>query len=142
MLLGSAFGLSAATIALGVGSAVLATRGVEVQLTGGDDALLLAGCAAAAALWAAIGVGLGAVVRHQVPTLVGLCAWLLFIEQLLVGDTGLLGDVGRFMPGALAKASSGSCPLLAAGLAVVLLALYATVAVAAGWAATTRRDVV
>jgi ABC-type transport system involved in multi-copper enzyme maturation permease subunit len=142
MLLGSAFGLSAAAIALGVGSAVLATRGVELRLTGGDDALLLAGCTAAAALWAAIGVGLGAVVRHQVPTLVGLCAWLLFIEQLLVGDTGLLGDVGRFMPGALAKASSGQDPLLAAGLAVILLALYAAATVAAGWVATTRRDVV
>jgi hypothetical protein len=93
----------------------------------------------AAALWAAIGVGLGAVVRHQVPTVVGLCAWLLFVEQLLLGDLG--GNVGRFTPGALAKAAIGQDPQLAAGLAVVLLALYAATVAAAGWVATTRRDV-
>ena len=142
LLVGSAFGVSAAAVALGVGSAALAARGIEMRLTGGDDAVLLAGCAAAAALWAAIGVGVGAVVRQQVPTVVGLCAWLLFVETVLLGDVGLVGDVGRYTPGALAKAASGQDPQLAAGLAVVLLALYAAAAVAAGWAITTRRDVV
>lgn len=140
ILLGSSLGVSAAALALGVGSATLATRGVEIRLTGGDDALLLVGCAAAAALWAAIGVGLGALVRQQVPTVVGLCAWLLFVEQLLLGDLG--GNVGRFTPGALARAAVGQDPRLAAGLAVVLLALYAATLAAAGWVATTRRDVV
>jgi len=142
MLIGSVFGLIAAAVAIGVGSAALATRGLEIRLGGGDYALLLVGCAAAAALWAAIGVGLGAVVRNQVPTVVGICAWLLFIESLLLGDVGLVGDVGRFTPGALGKAASGQDPLLAPGLAVFLLALYTAAAVAAGWVATTRRDVV
>jgi ABC-type transport system involved in multi-copper enzyme maturation permease subunit len=142
MLIGSAFGLIAAAVAIGVGSAVLATRGVEILLASGNYALLLAGCAAAAALWAAIGVGLGAVVRDQVPTVVGICAWLLFVESLLLGDVGLVGDIGRFTPGALGKAASGQDPLLAPVLAVFLLTLYAVAAVAAGWVATTRRDVV
>ena len=142
MLVGGAFGLLAAAVAAGVGSAVLAARGLAVRLDGGNYALLLAGCAAAAALWAAIGVGVGAAVRSQVPTVVGLCAWLLFVESLLLGDIGLVGDVGRFMPGALGKAASGQDPLLAPGLAVFLLALYAVVAVAVGWMATARRDVV
>ncbi|MHB8645647.1 MAG: ABC transporter permease [Thermomicrobiales bacterium] len=141
MLIGSAFGLIAAAVAIGVGSAALATRGVAIRLGGGDYALLLAGCAAAAALWAAIGVGLGATVRNQVPTVVGICVWLLFVENLLLGDVGLVGDVGRFTPGALGKAASGQDPLLASGLAVLLLALYAAAAVAAGWVAATRRDV-
>lgn len=92
-----------------------------------------------AALWAAIGVGLGAVVRHQVPTVVSLCAWLLFVEQLLLGDLG--GNVGWFTPGALAKAAVGQDPQLAAGLAVVLLGLYAGAAATVGWVATIRRDV-
>ncbi len=141
MLIGSAFGLVAAAGATGVGSVALATRGVAIRLDGGDYALLLAGCAAAAALWAAIGVGLGAAVRHQVPTVVGICAWLLFVENLLLGDLSLLGGAGRFLPGALGKAASGQDPLLAPGLAMFLLALYAAVAAAAGWVATTRRDV-
>ncbi len=140
MLIGSAFGLIAQAVAAGVGSAALAARGVEIRLDGGDYALLLAGAAAAAALWAAVGVGLGAAVRNQVPTVVGICVWLLLIEGLFVGDVGL-GGIGRFTPGALGKAASGQDPLLAPGLAVVLLALYAAAAVAAGWATTTRRDV-
>ncbi len=142
MLIGSALGLIAAAVATAVGSAALAMRGLAIRLDGGDYALLLVGCAAAAALWAAIGVGLGAVVRSQVPTMVGICAWLLFVEGLLLGDVGLVGDVGRFMPGALGKAASGQDLRLAPGLAVFLLALYAAAAAIVGWVATTRRDVV
>jgi ABC-type transport system involved in multi-copper enzyme maturation permease subunit len=141
MLVGGALGLVASAGAAGVGSAVLAARGVALRLDAGDYALLLAGCAAAAALWAAIGVGLGAAVRHQVPTVVGICAWLLFVEQLLLGDLSLLGGAGRYLPGELGKAASGQDPLLAPGLAVVLLALYAAAAAAMGWMATTHRDV-
>ncbi len=141
MLFGSAFGVIAAAVATGVGSAALTMRGLEIRLDGGDYALLLAGCGVAAALWAAIGVGLGALVRSQVTTVVGICAWLLFVEGLLLGDVGLVGDVGRFMPGALGKAASGQDPLLTPGLAMFLLALYAAAAAAAGWVATARRDV-
>jgi ABC-2 type transport system permease protein len=108
----------------------------------GDYALLVTGGAAATALWAAIGVGVGAVVRNQVPALVGICAWLLFVENLLVGDLGGVGDVGRLLPGAAGKAISGQDPgtLLAPGVGLVLLALYAAAAAAAGSLATSRRD--
>lgn len=75
------------------------------------------------------------------PTVIGICTWLLFAENLLLGDIDIVGDVGRFMPGAPGKAATGHDPLLAPGLAVSLLALYAAVATAAGWVATTRRDV-
>jgi ABC-2 type transport system permease protein len=144
VLIGAGFGLAAGVLAAGVGTAALLARGIDIQIGGGDYALLLAGSAAAAALWAAIGVGLGAVVRNQVPTVVGICAWLLFVEGLLVGDVADIGDVGRFAPGALGEAISGQDPdrLLAPALAAALLALYAAVAAAAGSLATTRRDVV
>lgn len=141
LLTGVVFGLIAVTVAAVVGSAVLAARGVKLQLEGGDLAVLIAGGAAAAALWAAIGVGVGAAVRHQVPTVVGIAAWLLFVEGLLGADAGSFGNVGRYLPGALASAASGQVPQLAPGLAAVLLALYAVAAAAAGWAVTTRGDV-
>jgi ABC-2 type transport system permease protein len=143
-LTGAGFGLAASALAAGVGTASLRMRGIDVQLDGGDYALLLAGGTAAAALWAAIGVGLGAVLRNQVPTLVGICAWLLFVEGLLVGDVAGVADVGRFAPGALGEAISGQDPgtLLAPGLAAVLLTVYAAAAAIAGSLATTRRDVV
>jgi len=142
VLIGIAFGLMATAIAAVVGSTSLAARGLAIRLDAGDYALLLAGSAAGAGLWAAIGVGLGAVVRNQVPAVVGICTWLLFVEGLLFGDIGL-SNVGRFLPGSLARAATGQDPLmlLAPSLAVPLLALYAAAAAAAGWAATTRRDV-
>lgn len=142
-LIGAGVGLAASALAAGVGTAALRMRGIDVQLDGGDYALLLAGGAAAAALWATIGVGLGAIVRNQVATMVGICAWLLFVEGLLVGDVADIAEVGRFAPGALGEAISGQDPgtLLAPALAAALLALYAAAAAVAGSLATTRRDV-
>lgn len=143
MLIGTGFGLVAGAVAAAVGTAALNARGIDVRLDAGDYALLVTGGAAAAALWAAIGVGLGAVIRNQVPALIGICAWLLFVENLLVGDIAGVGDVGRLLPGAAAKAITGQDPnkLLAPAVSLVLLALYAAAAVVAGSLATSRRDV-
>ena len=142
-LIGAAFGLAGSALAAAIGTGTLRARGIDVQLDSGDYALLLAGGTAAAALWAAIGVGVGAVVRNQVPTLIGICAWLLFVEGLPVGDVTGVGDVGRFAPGALGEAISGQDPdtLVAPAAGLVLLALYATAAALIGALATTRRDV-
>jgi ABC-2 type transport system permease protein len=139
-LIGAGLGLAASALAAGIGAAVLGARGIDVQLDGGDYALLVGGGAAASALWAAIGVGVGAVVRDQVPALIGITAWLLFVEGLF-GEN--LVEVSRFAPGNLGMAVSGQNPneLLAQGLSLLLLALYAAVAVAAARLATTRRDV-
>lgn len=142
MLVGAGFGLAASGVAAGIGVAALEARGVDVRLDGSDLALLIVGGAGAAALWAAIGVGVGAVVRTQVPTVVGIAAWLLFVEGVLAGDALDL-DVSRFAPGAAAEAISGQDPgtLLAPWTAAFVLVLYTGAAAAAGWAATTRRDV-
>ena len=142
-LLGAGFGLVASALAAAVGTAALRVRGIDVRLGSGDYELLLAGSVAAAALCAAIGVGVGAVVRQQVPTVVGLSAWLLFVEGLLVGDVTGVGDVGRFAPGAAAAAITGQDPetLLAPAVGLLLLTVYAAVAAAAGSLLTARRDV-
>jgi ABC-2 type transport system permease protein len=144
MVIGAGFGLVAGAVAAGLGTAALRARGIDVRLDVGDYALLVAGGAAATALWAAIGVGVGAVVRNQVPALVGLCAWLLFFENLLVGDVAGVGGVGRLLPGAAGKAISGQHPdtLLAPAVGLLLLALYAAAAAMAGSLASSRRDVV
>jgi len=142
MLIGTGFGLAAGGVAAGAGTAALSARGIDVRLDAGDFALLVAGGAAAAALWAAIGVGLGAVVRNQVPALVGICVWLLFVENLLIGDIANVAEVGRLLPGAAGKAISGQDPstLLAPGIGLVLLTLYAAAAAVTGCLATARRD--
>jgi ABC-type transport system involved in multi-copper enzyme maturation permease subunit len=143
-LAGLAVGLVAQALTLGVEVAGLAARGIDLGIDAGDAAQLLAGGAVAGALFAAIGVGVGALVRNQVAALVGLCVWLLLIEPILLGD---LPGVAKFGPGAAAGALAGAIQtqvaddLVAPALGALLLAVYAAAAAAAGALATVRRDV-
>jgi ABC-type transport system involved in multi-copper enzyme maturation permease subunit len=143
-LAGVAVGLLAEALTAGLEAAGLAARGIQIELNGGDYAQLLAGGAVAAALFAAIGVGVGAVVRNQGGAVVGLCVWLLLVEPILIGD---VPSAGKFAPGASAGAIAGAIQtqiaddLVAPGLGVLLLAAYAATASATGSIAVTRRDV-
>ena len=139
-LAGIVFGLLAEGLMTGATTAALAARGIDNQLGGGDYLQLLAGGTVAAALWATIGLGIGALVRNQVATLVGLCAWMLLVENLLLP---FVPDAGRFTPGAAGLALAGSIAdkLLSPTPAAFALVLYAAAAVTTGWLATLRRDV-
>jgi ABC-2 type transport system permease protein len=140
-LVGMVFGLVAVVVAAGVGSAALAARGIAITLDGSDYTLMPTGAIAAAALWASIGVSLGALLRNQVATLITIFLWLFFVENLLLD---FVPGAGRFAPGAAAAAITGldRDTLLAPALGALLLALYAAAAAAAGVVATLRRDVV
>jgi ABC-2 type transport system permease protein len=141
---GLALGLLAEALTAGISSAGLAARGIHIALTTGDFVQLLAGGAAAAALWAVIGTGVGAIVRSQVGTVVGLCVWLLILETSLIGA---VPSAAKFAPGASAGALAGAIQtqtaanLLAPVLGALLLAAYATLAAGAGAIAATSRDV-
>jgi ABC-2 type transport system permease protein len=137
-LTGMVFGLLAEGLMAGDAAAAFAVRGIGNQLTGGDYLQLLAGGTAAAALWAAVGVGIGALVRNQVGALVGLCAWVFLIESTF---QSFLPDVARVLPAGAGLALTGSSGKLPAGVAALLLILYAASAAAAGWRATLRRDI-
>jgi hypothetical protein len=137
---GCVLGLIATGVAALAGTMALTSRGVTVQLDTGDYTLLVVGGATAAALWAAIGLGLGAIVRNQVAAVVGISVWLLFVENLLVDN---VPSISRFVPGVLGRAITGqqTGTLHTPALGALLLAIYAVVATAAGWLTTTRRDV-
>jgi ABC-2 type transport system permease protein len=143
-LAGVAVGLLATALTAGVETAGLAARGIDIELGHDDYAQLLAGGALAAALFAAIGVGVGAVVRNQVAAVVGLCVWLLFIEPILFGD---VPEAGKFGPGASAGALAGALQtqigsdLLGPAAGALLLAAYTVAATVAGAFAIQRRDV-
>jgi len=137
---GFILGAVATAAAAGVGAIALDARGLPLRVSAGDYTRLIAGGAAAAALWAVIGLGVGAVVRAQVATVVALFAWSLFVENLLID----LPAVHRFAPGALAQALAGQQRpgiLNAPAVAAVLLALYAAVAIGVGRSATVHHDV-
>jgi len=143
-LAGVALGLLAEGLTAAIESAGLAVRGIPVALTGSDYVQLLAGGAAAAALWATIGVGVGALVRNQIGAMIGLCVWMLLIETTLIGN---VPSAGKFAPGASAGAIAGAiqtqtaASLLAPVVGGLLLAAYAGLAAGAGTLAIARRDI-
>jgi ABC-2 type transport system permease protein len=137
-LVGIVFGLLAEVLMAGAAAVAFAARGIDNQLTGGDYLQLLTGGAGAAALWAAGGVGVGALVRNQVAVIVGLCVWMFLVEST---SEGFIPEVGRLLPGGAGLALAGNSDELSVAVATLLLVLYAGAASAAGWLATVRRDV-
>src|SRR6266511_32358 len=138
-LAGIVFGLLAEGLGTAATTVAFSARGIENQLRGADYLQLLVGGTAVAALWATIGLGVGALVRNQVGTVVGLSAWMLLVENLIAVDAG----ASRFTPGAAAFGLAGmpADNLLGPAAAALLLVLYAAATSAAGWIATLRRDV-
>lgn len=141
-----------AAAAAAVVMALLAQLALVVALTvlgeqGGRGALLtagagtsLAGMAGAAALLAAFGVALGALVRQPVPATVGAVVWLLLGEDLLQVRLGTAAD---YLPGYAGLAMSGAADATglgpAAGAAVLVGWLLLVLVPAAFW--LQRRDV-
>jgi ABC-2 type transport system permease protein len=137
-LVGFVFGLLAEGFMIGDATIAFAARGIDIQLTAGDYLQFLTGGAAAAALWAAAGVGIGAIVRNQVGALVGLCAWMFLVESV---SESFVPDAGRLMPGGAGLALAGNSDALSAAAGGLLLVLYSAAAAVAGWVSTLRRDV-
>jgi ABC-type transport system involved in multi-copper enzyme maturation permease subunit len=140
LAVGAASGLAAVGVVIGVGAAALAARGIEIRLAAGDIVGLGIGGLLGGALLAVLGLAVGAVVRSQVPTLVAIFAWLLFVENLLMD----VPSAHRFVPGALGQAIAGqdrAGVLHSSVLATALLTAYAAVAVAAAASTAQRRDV-
>src|SRR5262245_41113776 len=104
-LVGVVFGLLAEALMVADAAVAFAARGVDNQLTAGDYTQLLVGGAAAAALWAAGAVGVGALGRNQVGTLVGLCAWMFLVETT---SESFVPGAARLMPGGAGLALAGN----------------------------------
>ena len=137
-LTGFVYDLLAEGLMAAFAAIAFSVRGIPNQLTGGDYTRILLGGAAAAALWAVLGVGVGALVRNQVATLVGLCAWMFLVESV---SEGFVPNAAKLMPGGAGLSLAGNEHKLSLGLAALLLITYTAAAAAAGWVTTLRRDV-
>lgn len=139
-LAGAGFGIVATATAGIAGTVALNLRNVDNALDTGDYAQFIVGGAIAAALWGVLGLGIGTIVRAQVPTIVGILAWVLFVEGILIDN---VPDIGRLAPSAVGRAISGlqAGTLLAPTPAAGLLTLYAVATLTAAGVAATRRDV-
>jgi ABC-2 type transport system permease protein len=144
LLVGAGFGALGEAFAIGLGVLVLRVRGASLEIGAADVRQLFLGAIGLCALWAALGVGLGAVVRNQVFAIVGLSVWAFVVEMILLAYAP---GVARYGPGPAGRAMTGdtngadSLHLLSAPAGALLLALYAGLFAAAGVAVTRRRDV-
>ena len=140
VLTGAIFGIVGTALGFGIGYACLAGRGIDFALDGRQVPLLLFSTIAGAALWGAIGVGLGAIVRSQVGAIIGLLAWGFIAENLIFG---FLPGLGRFGPvhaqDALVEFTTKH--LLGPAPGGLVLVAWAAALSALGTAVAVRRDV-
>ena len=140
LLAGLVFGIVGEGLGYGIGYAALSGRGIRLALDGNETALLLLGTVAGTALWGAIGVGLGAILRSQVGAVIGLLAWGFVAENLLFAFVPAVGRFGPVHAGDALLGLTTDHLLHAAAGGVVLVAWTAAVALA-GVALAARRDV-
>ena len=140
VLAGVVFGIVGGVLGFAIGYACLAGRGIDYTLSGGQTTLLLLGTVAGTALWGAIGVAVGALVRNQVGAIIGLLAWGFVVENLLFG---LVPSVGRFGPTHAGDALIGLTTehLLHATAGGLVLVAWAVALSVVGPPLAVRRDV-
>jgi ABC-2 type transport system permease protein len=130
-----------------VGTAVVSARGLPMP-EAGELAALLGRNAIVATLVAALGVGLGALVRNQVVAVVSVLVLGFVVEPMVIT---LVPEVGRFGPFSALPTSLSGIPaedaglgevdLLAPGLAALTMMAWIGAAFAAGHALLRGRDV-
>jgi hypothetical protein len=135
---GLLFGLAMGIVALGIGLALLGSE-AGPDLTGGDYVKLGGGGLIDVTLAAAIGVGVGTLVRNQVAAVVGILVWLSIIEPL----TGVIDDswVKYTLGSTLNRVGLGGDSDMSFGTSILLLVVWAVVLCAAGALVDRRRDV-
>ena len=141
-LIGVLIAVAASAITVAVALPWLASEGVTVSLLSRDVGVVLLGATAATALYALVGVGLGAMLRNQTAAVVTALVWTTVVESILVVAAP---QVGRWLPGGANAALSGlttpggSLLPMWAGAAVFLA--YGLVFALVGIRVTARRDI-
>ncbi|MGJ6979201.1 ABC transporter permease subunit [Aestuariimicrobium soli] len=154
-VLGVLHGLVAVVASVAPSAGLLAAMGLPTDLDTERIWALLARMLVATVLWVLIGIGVGALVRHQVAAIVGVIVFTQFVEpivRVVAAFVPVAGDVANFLPGAASDALVGASLYTqmtgassAAGLdwwagALVMVA-YAVVFLVLGWRTSWRRDI-
>lgn len=143
-LVGAGYALVCIAATVAVALPWLTTKGIDVSLASNGIPASLAGVAAVVAIYALVGVGLGALLRDQVATVVGLLIYL-FVVEPVVTRIPALDSWTIYLPGAAAAAltrvSQANQEFLAPWQGGLVLAGYGLVFAVAGTFLAVRRDV-
>jgi ABC-2 type transport system permease protein len=152
---GALFGVIGLVGSMGAGAPLLALFDVDPLLGESDTWAMAARIILACALWAIVGVGVGALIPNQIAAIVVVLAFTQFLEPILRLGTSFIewtAHIGKFLPGAASDALVGSSIFTSLGGAssvptlewwqggLVLLGIAAVVT-AAGYLTTWRRDI-
>jgi ABC-2 type transport system permease protein len=144
---GLALGLVSAGLAVVIGGVILHVRGIGSGLTGSQETKMIVGTTIATALYAALGVGVGAIVRNQVGAVIGTLVYLFVLENLLQIVKAFRDPVAKYGFGRVGQALTGTGdpgvdhPPLHQVPAGLLLTAYCAIFLIVGIAVMKRRDI-
>lgn len=143
-LIGAGYGLVMVAVTVGIAVPWVSADGIEVNLVANGIPGTLAGVVAGTALFGLAGVGLGALLRDQVATVVVLLVYL-FVAEPIVTRIQAFSDWSLYLPGpaagALTQVSLTNQDFLPAWQGGLVLAGYGLLLALAGARFTIRRDV-
>jgi len=140
---GLLFGLVAAGLTTGISLAFVAAKGYPVALGWGTIARFAAGAILGSGLLAAVGVGLGSLLRGQLAAIVTVFAWGFVVEQVI---GGLFDSAQPYLPYTAATTMAGATlgggtSALPFAAAAALVAGVAALLSAVAAQTTVQRDV-
>ncbi|HZK59272.1 MAG TPA: ABC transporter permease, partial [Cryobacterium sp.] len=156
LVAGAAYGVVALLASVGIGAVVIGAFGVDPLLGDSETWTLVGRTILAMALWAAVGVGLGALVPNQVASIVIVLAFTQFVEPLLRLASSFIdwtAEIAKFLPGAASDALVGASiftrtnPMATASASLewwqggLVLLAYAALATIGGYFVSWKRDV-
>jgi ABC-2 type transport system permease protein len=150
-LVGVGYAVACIAVAVAITVPWLNAKGYEVPLTGNGIPATLGGIVAAVGLWGLVGVGLAALIREQVATVVGLLIYL-YVAEPIVTRIPALDSWTPYLPGEAENSLthvdySGSSSLFGTANVLepwqggLLFAAYGLALALAGTLWSVRRDV-
>jgi ABC-2 type transport system permease protein len=145
LIAGLALGVVCYTVCAAVVAVILSGRGIATGFTSGDWIGAVIGGAVATMLYAALGLGVGAMIRNQAGAIVAVLAWIFVIEPLLGIIPGGFGDAikryGLSGVGSSLARTAGHPNRIGQLPAGLLLLGYTLALVVVGTTLVRRRDV-
>lgn len=139
---GALMGVASLTVALAIGVPWLTASGIDLDV-GRETARIALGVIGSAALFGALGVSIGALIRNQTAACAAVLTWLLAVEDL-IGNVFHDSTFVRWLPVAAGRAmvrTDATVDVLPAPLAMAAFTTYAAIFGLAATRTTLRRDV-